>query len=116
MHIWFADEVVGPYWLPEIRLNRDAYRELALPFGRLPWPELHAEAHLRLGDLCRCMRTWSASQAYERGRGTEPFDVMRDKLTRAWGDPQPAHLARWPLRGAIGRVRGGCGGARAGGG
>jgi hypothetical protein len=59
---------------------------------------------MRLGDLFAFMRTWSASQAWERMRGTDPVDIVRDELTRAWGDPETERLVRWPLHGAIGRV------------
>ena len=100
----FADEVVGPYWGPEIVVNRNAYRELDFPFKRLPWPELHAEAHMRLSDFCQYMRTWSSSVAYERARGTNPVDVVREDLALAWGDPESKRVIRWPLHGAIGRV------------
>lgn len=100
----FADEVVGPYWTPGIQLNRQAYRDLDFPFERLPWPHLNAEGRMRLRDLHQFMRTWSASQAWERSRGTDPVDVVREDLARAWGDPEAERVVRWPLHGAIGRV------------
>jgi ubiquinone/menaquinone biosynthesis C-methylase UbiE len=100
----FADQVVGSYWNPGIRLNRHAYRELEFPFERLPWPELYAEGRMRLADLTQYMRTWSASQEWERTRGTDPVAVVREALEHAWGDPETERLVRWPLHGAIGRV------------
>lgn len=100
----FANEVVGPYWGPAFELNRHRYRDVDLPFERLPWPELQAEATMRLADLCRYMRTWSASVAWERERGTDPVDVVRADLARAWGDPEMERTISWPLHGAIGRI------------
>ena len=100
----YADEVVGPFWNEGIRLNRRAYRDLEFPFERLPWPELHAEARMRLADVFDYMRTWSASQEWERVRGTDPIEMVRDELTHAWGDPEAERLVRWPLYGHIGRV------------
>jgi ubiquinone/menaquinone biosynthesis C-methylase UbiE len=100
----FADVIVDPFWDPAILLNRHAYRDLDFPFERLAWPELHAEVRMRLADLCQYMRTWSASVAWERARGTDPVDEVRDELTRAWGNPDAERLVRWPLHGAIGRV------------
>ena len=100
----FADEVVGPFWNPGIQLNRRAYRDLTFPFERLSWPELNAEARMCLQDLFQYMRTWSASQAWERSRGTDPVDMVRADLAQAWGDPETERLVRWPLHGAIGRV------------
>jgi len=100
----YADQVVGPYWTAGIQLNRDAYRDLEFPFERLPWPETFAEARMRLEDLHGFMRTWSASQAWERERGTDPVAKVREDLARAWGDPGVVRLVRWPLHGALGRV------------
>lgn len=100
----FANDVVGPFWDPGIVVNRHRYRDLDFPFQRLPWPELHAEARMRLGDLCQYMRTWSSSVAWERARGTDPVDVVREDLARAWGDPESVRVIRWPLHGAIGLV------------
>src|SRR5262245_47545206 len=71
----YADEVVGPLWPPEIAVNREGYRDLDFPFTRLPWPDVHAEGHMRLRDLFEYMRTWSASQAWERNHGSDPVDV-----------------------------------------
>jgi ubiquinone/menaquinone biosynthesis C-methylase UbiE len=102
--IRFADEVVGPLWDPGIQLNRDAYRSLDFPFEREPWPALHAEGRMRLGDLFEFMRTWSASQVWERTRGTDPVDIVRADLARVWGDPETLRVVRWPLHGVIGRV------------
>ena len=101
----YADDVVFPFWNQGILLNRGAYRDLDFPFERLPWPDLEAEGRMRLPDLFEYMRTWSASQAWTRARGTDPVDVVRDDLTRAWGDPEMERVVRWPLHGAIGRLR-----------
>lgn len=100
----YATDVVGPMWHPGISVNRHAYRDLDFPFERLPWPELHAAARMRLADLFQYMRTWSASQEWERTRGTDPVDEVREALARAWGDPERARAIRWPLHGMIGRV------------
>jgi SAM-dependent methyltransferase len=101
----YADDVLGELWTPSIGLNRHAYRDLDFPFERLPWPELYAEGRMRLSDLFDYMRTWSASQSWERARGTDPVDTVREELARAWGDPERERVIRWPLHGAVGRVR-----------
>jgi hypothetical protein len=60
---------------------------------------------MRLADLRQYMRTWSASQAWERAHGSDPVELVAADLARAWGDPDQERLVRWPLHGAIGRVR-----------
>ena len=101
----YASEVVGSLWSPGMELNQRAYRGLELPFEPLPWPTLHAEGRMRLEDLLQYMRTWSASQAWQRTRGTDPVETVHDDMTRAWGDPTTLRAVRWPLHGAIARVR-----------
>ena len=101
----YADEIVGTLWPPEFQLNRDHYRDLDFPFERISWPILHAEARWRAHDLMQFVRTWSASQTWERNHGSNPVDVVRDELLRAWGDAEAERPVRWRLHGAIGRVR-----------
>jgi SAM-dependent methyltransferase len=100
----YAEEIVGPFWPPGFDLNRNTYRDLDLPFERLGWPALEAEARMRLPDFLQYMRTWSASQAWQRAHGSDPVDVVRDELTRAWGDPDTVRIVCWPLHGAIARL------------
>ena len=59
---------------------------------------------MRLPDLLQYMRTWSASQAWERAHGTDPVKEVRDELSQAWGDPGIERRVVWPLHGAIGRM------------
>jgi len=100
----FEDEHVGDLWPPAFELNRTGYRDVGLPFERLPWPALEAEATMRLSDLLQYVRTWSVSQTWQRTRGTDVVDLLRPDLERAWGDPQIERLVRWPLHGAIARL------------
>jgi len=86
-------------------LTRYADQVVELPFEALPWPALEAEGRMRLEDLHQYMLTWSASQAWLRTRGTDPVDTVRDDLARAWGDPATPRAVRWPLHGAIARMR-----------
>jgi len=100
----YADEIVAGYWLPSFELNRRTYRDLDFPFAKLPWLELHAEARMRLDDLLEFMRTWSASQTWSREHGSDPVELVRAELERAWGDPAREREVQWPLHGAIGRI------------
>ena len=102
--IRFAEEIVAPYWPGGMQLNRDGYRRIDLPFEVLPWPVFEAEATMTLDDLRKYVSTWSASQAWERERGTDPLAEIDAALARAWGDPAAGRRVVWPLPCAIGRV------------
>jgi len=104
IEIRYANDVVGSAWPAGFALNRANYGDLDFPFERLPWPELYAEARMRLSDYLAYMRTWSASQAWAREHGSDPVEQVRDNLERAWGDPELERSVRWPLHGVIGRV------------
>ena len=99
------EEIVNPLWPPGFELNRSGYRDLDLPFEPLPWPRPEAQASMRLADLHQYVRTWSASQAWQRAHGTDPIDEIRADLERAWGDPEMERTVHWPLHGAIARIR-----------
>jgi SAM-dependent methyltransferase len=98
------EDQLGSLWPPAFELNRTRYRDLELPFERLPWPQLEAEASMRMADLLQYVRTWSASQTWQRTRGTDVTDLFRADLERAWGDPQTERSVRWPLHGAMARL------------
>ena len=100
----FASEVVGALWPAGFEVNRNGYRDLDFPFERSPWPELAAQQRMRLRDVCDYMRTWSASQTWERMHRADPVEVVREELARAWGDPERERIVHWPLHGVIGRV------------
>ena len=100
----YTDGEVAGYWLPRFDVNRRLYRDVQLPFERLPWLELEAQARMRLDDLLDYMRTWSASQAWRREHGSDPVDAVRADLERVWGDPAQERLVSWPLHGVIGRL------------
>lgn len=100
----YADELVASHWLPQFDLNRRNYAGVEFPFAPLPWIDVEAQAHMRLADLLDYMRTWSASQSWARERGSDPVELVRADLERAWGDPGIERLARWPLHGRVGRL------------
>ena len=101
----YAATIVGPLWRPEMQVNIDGYRTLEFPFERLPWPPFEAEARVPLEGLVAFMRTWSASQEWERVNGGDPVGLVRADLECAWGDPALERRVRWPLHGLLGRVR-----------
>jgi SAM-dependent methyltransferase len=100
----FADHDIAPWWGPGMAMNRTRYRDLDLPFERLPWPAFEAEARMTLEELLDYVRTWSATQACARATGTDPVETIRPELGAAWGDPGVARTVRWPLHGGIARL------------
>jgi hypothetical protein len=57
-----------------------------------------------LDDVTGYVRTWSATRAYIEHHRQDPVDDLVSELGRAWGPPQQARLARWPVAMRVGRV------------
>ncbi len=98
--------IVGPYWPPERRQVETAYRDLPFPFAEWQPPEFAMTATWSLEQYLGYLGTWSAVQAYRRQQGGDPLALIRDELTRAWGDPALPRPIRWPLSVRLGRWMG----------
>jgi SAM-dependent methyltransferase len=92
----FYQDVVGPYWPPERRHVENAYRDLPFPFPEVPAPPLPLAKRWSLDDLVAYVGTWSATQRFIAGTGTDPLPELRRALSSAWGG-QPVREVSWPL-------------------
>jgi SAM-dependent methyltransferase len=103
----FYSDVVGPYWPPERRMVETRYQSIAFPFAEFEAPEFVIEQSMTLEDVAGYVRSWSATQAFmtEHRQDPDPVDALVRDLSRAWGAPQQARLARWPVTMRIGRGR-----------
>ncbi len=100
----YAD-VVGPYWRPERRLLEQGYRTLPWPFEELELPAASMSVRWTLDALLGYLGTWSAVHAYRRAEGSDPLDLVRADLERAWGPPASERVVTWPLAVRLGRVQ-----------
>ena len=99
----YAD-VLGPFWLPQVRLVEEGYRTIPFPFEEIEAPAFHLTQRWNLDRLMGCMGTWSASLRYRNETGHDPIDPIRDELTAAWGDPHEVRQITWDLHLRIGLV------------
>lgn len=90
-------DVVGPYWLIERRWVDDGYRTMAFPFERIDTPALAIRSDWDLPRVLGYLGTWSATQRYRDDRGSDPLDIVREDLAKAWGEPAETRTLRWPL-------------------
>jgi SAM-dependent methyltransferase len=95
-------EIVGPYWPAERSAVENGYRTLAFPFEELATGRWEMRVHWELEQLLGYVATWSASRRYAAARGSDPLDLVRAELERAWG-AAPRDVT-WPLLARIGRV------------
>ena len=100
----FYSGVVGPYWPPERRQVDARYQSIDFPFAEFTAPSFTIERDLTLDDVAGYVRTWSATRAFMKHHQQDPVEDLVRVLSRAWGPPQQARRARWPVTMRVGRV------------
>ena len=100
----FYSGVVGPYWPPERRQVDARYQSIDFPVAEFTAPSFTIERDLTLDDVAGYVRTWSATRAFMKHHQQDPVEDLVRVLSRAWGPPQQARRARWPVTMRVGRV------------
>ena len=78
--------LLGTYWDPERKLVDARYETLSYPFNKIVPPPFKMEYSWSLDQLLGFLGTWSAVQHYKKKLGTDPMDLITEKLKAAWGD------------------------------
>lgn len=97
-------EYVGPSWPPERRHVETGYRGLPFPFDEIAPPAFAMNVHWRLDDYLGYLRTWSATDRFERQHGYDPVTRLAADFEAAWGNPAEPRTVTWDLHLRIGRV------------
>lgn len=95
---------VGPYWPAERSHVETGYRELYFPFRRIEVPAFAMEVSWDLPRLLGYLRSWSATNRYQRAHGTDPVAELEPLLREHWGDEGEQRSFRWPLALLVGQV------------
>jgi SAM-dependent methyltransferase len=97
-------DLTGPYWPPE-RVHVDSgYRTLAFPFTELATPSFEMRATWTLAQFLAYLRSWSATQRYQKANGVDPVALVEVDLAHAWGDPSVPRVVRWDFHLRCGHV------------
>jgi SAM-dependent methyltransferase len=92
-----SHEIVRPWWPPERRWVDDDYRDLPFPFAEVEVPRLWIEESWNLERYQDYLGTWSAINRYVAENGSDPRELIRDEMKKAWGDPAAERTLRWPI-------------------
>lgn len=92
----YYSEIVGPYWPPERIHIENGYRNLPFPYAEESSPDFAMIAEWSLEQLLGYLGTWSATQRYTKEIGADPIALIRNEITRLWGDT-PHRTITWPL-------------------
>jgi SAM-dependent methyltransferase len=97
-------DIVGAYWPPERDHVEDGYARIVPPFEPIAAPDFAIRAQWDMDGYLAYLGTWSAVQYYRKANGSDPLDLIREELARAWGDPALARAITWPLTIKAGRI------------
>lgn len=81
----FYKDVIGPYWDKERRHIDNHFADIPFPFEELPCPGFAMHYNWTAEHMMGYLNSWSAVQHYIREKGSNPVDIIKDDLERAWG-------------------------------
>ena len=99
----FYYNVVGPYWPPERRLVEEKYRTIAFPFDEFKAPTFTIDLDWELSDMMGYLQTWSPVRRYLEAHGSDPTELIAERLAEAWGEPEERKHVVFPIEMRIGR-------------
>ena len=100
----FYHDTVGTYWPPERDHVEKGYRTLQFPFDEIETPAFTIEAAMILEEMMGYVRTWSATQNFQKALGTDPLPDLARELEKVWGDPELPITVYWPVTLRVGKV------------
>ena len=99
-----AHDVLGPYWDERVHYVVDEFHDLPFPFEPLEAPSFQTDMVWDMQDLLAYFETWSSSIKYREANHVSPTSLIKEDLTRAWGDPHQKRDLHFPLYMRLGRV------------
>lgn len=100
----FIDELLGPYWPPEIQMVLDGYASIDLPFEELEAPAFELQAEWPFERFLGFARTWSAVGRYVEDRGEDPVLELASDLGEIWEDEAALLPIKYRVDLRVGRV------------
>ncbi|RDI05783.1 class I SAM-dependent methyltransferase [Flavobacterium sp. AG291] len=80
----FYYDITGPYWDAERKYLDENYTTIPFPFEEIEVKQFVNEFTWTFEQLTGYLETWSAVQHYIKQNGTNPVDIIRDKLKEYW--------------------------------
>ena len=99
----FYTDIVGPYWDEERHYVEEGYQTIPFPFEEIPSPGFSITDLWTLEHLLGYLQTWSAVKHFQIKNGSNPVDLIQQRISQNWGDGE-THRIRFPLLLRIGKV------------
>jgi len=93
----FYYQILAKYWPAERKHVDEHYQHLPFPFPKIESPKLKIEKYWTLAELLGYIGTWSAVKVATEQEKINPIDILADKWSEHWHDPQRQQKITWPL-------------------
>ncbi|PRX51845.1 class I SAM-dependent methyltransferase [Salegentibacter salegens] len=82
----FYNDIIGSYWDEERRYLDEKYQAIPFPFQEIETPEFKQEYQWTFDRLIGYLKTWSAVKHYEKEKGENPVNLIKNELKTAFGN------------------------------
>ena len=100
----FINDLLGPFWPPEIRMVLDGYASIDLPLEELEAPAFEMNVEWALDQFLGFVHTWSAVGRYDEEHGEDPVLQLGAELEELWGGEEDLLPVSYRLDLRVGRV------------
>lgn len=99
----FDNDILKNHWPPERQLFYEKYASIPFPFEQINTPEFKMSAGWSFEDLTGFLGTWSAVQKFKDSVKSDPVELIRNDLQKAWGK-EKILKAEWDIILKAGKV------------
>lgn len=96
------NDIIGPYWDEERRYLDEQYKTIPFPFQKIETPQFEQTYQWTIDHLIGYLKTWSAVKHYEKAKGQNPVDLIKNELEAAFGSE---NKVIFPILFRIGKLR-----------
>lgn len=82
----FYNDIIGPYWATERRYLQDSYKTIPFPFEEIETPPFTMKHTWSFERLLGYLNTWSAVKAFEKEKGENPVELIKNDLFNSFGE------------------------------
>jgi ubiquinone/menaquinone biosynthesis C-methylase UbiE len=86
-------DILGDFWAKEVKYIKELYKTIPFPFKEIAidtsssaMPKFKMEVRWNLYQLLSYLQTWSAVKKYYQEKKSDPLDLIRNELKKAWGE------------------------------
>ncbi len=94
----FIEDILGPYWPPEVQLVLDGYANIDLPFAEIEAPPFEMRAEWTLERFLAFVRTWSGVRRFVEIRHEDPVDHLAAELESVCENDGRTHPVSWRIK------------------